>query len=312
MTAELCLEQQFESNGSLESVFCSIVEGDVPSFWTPVNLTRGLLSIAFGLDYLHSKGIVHGRVEPSHLLFDRDHRLLLDLSEALDLDGLEGSISSGVDRSLCRYLAPEALFSGNQQSSSDVYSFGVLLYEMLAGRPFFERPFSIEELRSRLSEGAIRLFQSSVCEAICELVRRCLSLDCRSRPSIRVVLDELLLTGPNPLTSKSDAEIQKLWSFVFETEGGSFSCEPGVMGQLTALAEGGDARAQHCYGFLLQNGCGCSSDVVLAARYFTMSDDQGNSDGMNSYGFCVLKGLGVDRNEMAAAHYFKMSADQGD
>jgi serine/threonine protein kinase len=63
------LQQEFRSNGSLERILLSIFSGNPPSFWTQSAITRELLGIAFGLDYLHSLGFVYGSLHPSNLLF---------------------------------------------------------------------------------------------------------------------------------------------------------------------------------------------------------------------------------------------------
>lgn len=85
---------------------------------------RLLFHLALALDFIHSKGIIHGDLKPENILVPKDGEALIKI---LDF-GMAGTLA---------YLAPEVLGSKKPQVASDVYSFGLVAYLVLAGQlPF--------------------------------------------------------------------------------------------------------------------------------------------------------------------------------
>jgi len=83
--------------------------------------------IAGALDYIHSRGVVHGNLKPSNILIDPQGRpLLADLgyAQGIDYAGQESV-----------YLSPEQSQGVSADQRTDVYALGVLLYQMLVGEP---------------------------------------------------------------------------------------------------------------------------------------------------------------------------------
>ena len=81
--------------------------------------------IAAVLDYLHSKGAVHGNLKPANILIDSQGQPLLTdfgYSQGIDLGQQENA-----------YLSPEQAQGGAVDRRTDVYALGVLLYHMLSG-----------------------------------------------------------------------------------------------------------------------------------------------------------------------------------
>ena len=81
--------------------------------------------IANALDYLHSKGAVHGNLKPANILIDSQGQPLLTdfgYSQGIDLGQQENA-----------YLSPEQAQGSAVDRRTDVYALGVLLYHMLSG-----------------------------------------------------------------------------------------------------------------------------------------------------------------------------------
>jgi transcriptional regulator with GAF, ATPase, and Fis domain len=105
--------------------------------------TEGTLNLISELcntiQYLHSRGIVHGNLEPSNLILSNaDGRT--GILKVLNY-GLLYYAKSPPQNSGCgtrAYTAPEVLLGGMPTAKSDIYSLGVLIYQLLARRLPFE------------------------------------------------------------------------------------------------------------------------------------------------------------------------------
>jgi eukaryotic-like serine/threonine-protein kinase len=97
--------------------------------------------VAEGLDYAHSKGVVHRDVKPANILITEDRQVkLTDFGIArLDTSNLtlEGQLLGTPN-----YMAPEQIQGQATDHRADVFSLGVVLYEMLTG----EKPFKGENV----------------------------------------------------------------------------------------------------------------------------------------------------------------------
>ena len=112
--------------GSLEAV-----EKPIP-VWKAVHLVKG---IADGLDYAHSRGIVHRDIKPHNILITRDFTPKITDWGMSKIIATEMNKSSVAGFSLS-YAAPEQVSPadfGRTDARTDLYQLGVLFYELVTG-----------------------------------------------------------------------------------------------------------------------------------------------------------------------------------
>lgn len=124
--------------------------------------------IAGALDDIHARGLVHGRIHPSNILFDEFGEAYLSDCSMQQPELAETRQVVNVIPAHLAYLSPEQLIHGtNVDRRSDVYALGVLFFEMLTGQQPFppstvgdqalrqltELPVDICQINPRVSTG---------------------------------------------------------------------------------------------------------------------------------------------------------------
>jgi serine/threonine-protein kinase len=137
------------------------------------------LQIARALAHSHQAGVVHGAVQPAHILISKQgvgklsgFSLALELEGPPQADPVEtepGTFEPG-------YLSPEQVLGERIDEQSDQFSLGVVLYELLTGRhPFAgsnERA-TAHDIRHRAPE-PLRELNAEISPELERVVQRCL------------------------------------------------------------------------------------------------------------------------------------------
>ena len=108
-----------------------------------------LTNLIMGLEYIHSQNIIHRDLKPENILFDnKGYAYITDFNISCKKEDINNN------NDLCGtpvYMAPETLFSNDQDYSIDFYSLGIISYECLIG----QRPYegnSSQEVKQFLNE----------------------------------------------------------------------------------------------------------------------------------------------------------------
>ena len=155
--------------------------------------TRGMLPpILRALHFVHSKGLLHGHIQPSNILAVGEEVKLS--SDALSAPGENGG--GAITRS--SYAAPEVA-SGMRSTAGDVWQLGIALLEVLT-----QRGPGISGERSKMPE-----IPASVPEPFREIAGRCLQIEPGKRWTIADILERLGEKRPEARPAPASAPVER-------------------------------------------------------------------------------------------------------
>ena len=183
-----------------------------------VHITR---QIARSLREAHAMAVVHRDVKPANVYLVThadetdfvkvlDFGLVKDTTEQEEGEADGGLTQAGTFMGSPKYMSPEQIRGEKVDGRTDVYSLGIVLYEMLAGRPPFDKGQGVNTLLAHVNEipPPIRELNplSDAGDALLEIVARCIA----KSPDDRFTgMEELLSTlraleaSPGALTATS-------------------------------------------------------------------------------------------------------------
>lgn len=108
--------------------------------------------VLWGMDYAHSRGIVHLDLKPGNIRISfAGEALIMDFGIASMLE--DQSLRENHMHGTPSYMAPEQIQCTYMDARSDIYSLGVILYKMITGHHPFRKTATLSELlKSHIEE----------------------------------------------------------------------------------------------------------------------------------------------------------------
>ncbi|OCF54632.1 TKL/TKL-CCIN protein kinase [Kwoniella mangroviensis CBS 10435] len=155
-----------------------------------------ICEMAQGMEYLHSRDIIHGDFKASNVLVNDDgHAIICDFGlSQLKMDYTTKSHEFADQPSsvagTMRWQSPERLAGGLLTRENDVYSWSMAVYEVLTGSvPFGYVDDSI--VRKNIKNGARPARPSGVEDSLWHLLTKCWAQNPKDRPTFEVVVEQL-------------------------------------------------------------------------------------------------------------------------
>jgi tetratricopeptide (TPR) repeat protein len=237
--------------------------------------------IARGLEFAHSKGIVHRDVKPGNVWLTQEGIAKIgDFGLALATDRSRLT-HSGMMVGTTLYMPPEQAMGGSMGPPADLYSLGATLYEMVTGRPPFAGEDAVSIIGQHINTPPVSptYYRPDLPQRLETLILQLLEKDPKKRPAYATeVLQSLTkatqsastettipepVSGPSPLYRRvfvgREGELKQLQAAFDGAISGKGALimvvgEPGI--GKTALCEqvatyatlrGGQTLVGHCY-----------------------------------------------------------------
>jgi serine/threonine protein kinase len=170
------IRTEFAGHGSLKDVL-----RDRPAFWNATRQAIFITGLFLGLKYIHSKGLVHGNLNPSNLLVNERGECLIA--------GFGNASTPGSSPDQSRYANRESI-AGSCTVESDLFAFASIVFEIVTGNPAFPPELTPLPAGRRLMD--LKLPEIKNCTAfVTDVVRRCWSADLNPPSFYREALEWL-------------------------------------------------------------------------------------------------------------------------
>ncbi|RHZ77087.1 hypothetical protein Glove_186g15 [Diversispora epigaea] len=141
-----------------------------------------LLSIIWGIKYIHEMGLMHKDFHPGNIV-----NQFLNLSYITDFGLCKPVTENNPEKiyGVIPYMAPETLSGGEYTQASDIYSFGMVMLEVLTGYPpYYNIPHNVN-LAMDICKGLKPEIKCEIPQFFKEIMEKCLNFESLNRPTAK-------------------------------------------------------------------------------------------------------------------------------
>lgn len=162
-------------------------------------IRRYTIQILKGVEYLHSKNIVHSDIKCSNVLIDRQGICKLSDFGCSRIIKSNCNICSNKYQNALNWLAPE-VFKGEISRYSDIWSIGCSVIEMLQGAPLWnECTSAVQLITNLLSVQKPTFIPAKASFLLRDFLEKCLAIDPTKRWNVYQLLLHPFITRANIL-----------------------------------------------------------------------------------------------------------------
>ena len=154
--------------------------------FTEKEIINYLIQICLALNHIHKKKIIHRDLKSGNIFLTKGG--LVKLGDFGISKGFKNTWEKAKSKvGTPYYLSPEIINNKPYDSKSDIWALGVMLYEMMT----FKMPFnanSLPALSLKILRGIYQQPSSYYSKDLINLVKQCLTLEPKKRPSAEMIL----------------------------------------------------------------------------------------------------------------------------
>ncbi|HZR40100.1 MAG TPA: protein kinase, partial [Ktedonobacteraceae bacterium] len=166
------------------------------NFPSAIEIVQLLAPIASALDYIHQRGVIHGRLKPSNILLDKHGLSENPLGEprlvGFGMHNMQAPLTLQIED--VYYISPEQARGNTENMRSDIYSLGVILYELCTGTLPFHGNQVAEVILQHVNAAPTSpaLINPRILPALTAVIMRCLAKDPVARfPTVSAMMAAL-------------------------------------------------------------------------------------------------------------------------
>lgn len=144
---------EYMNGGSLKKAIDFEFGRSPISNWNNTKKQIILIGMTAGLKALHEKHIIHRDFKPDNILLDSalsPHIIDFGMSKILDPGS---TINMSMYGGTVSYMAPEIFDGGDFAYPVDMYAYGVTVYELICGRPAYDKRFVMGKIMNNVVAG---------------------------------------------------------------------------------------------------------------------------------------------------------------
>jgi serine/threonine protein kinase len=216
---------EFVENGSLADHLPDAENDDLYRLSGSTRIVRIIAGIVLAMRFLHSQNVIHRDLTPENILVDWNWNVrICNFGHSISPDHPEPPLP--IDQSTtqswstlnCRYLSPEC-YSDITVPEGDVFSFGLILYELIVGHPGFPKGVSPYSVIMMLGvDDWCPDIPDDVNSEAADLIRDCLAVEYRARPSFMSILHRLKTIEFELMAGVNSAKISEFVSTIEDRE----------------------------------------------------------------------------------------------